>query len=163
MTTLVDFQPSSQSAFQFQATLDGLVYTIIVTWNLFGQRYYINVYDVANNLIVCKAIVGSPVGVKLQGISWETGFATGLTIEPHGFKVGSTINLTIDGVTPAGYNGTFECFITSPQSFTYPLADDPVDVASVLGSVSYNVDLLGGYFESTLVYRQANAQFEVSP
>lgn len=60
MTTLITFVPSTSGAPQFQATLDGALYTIICTWNLSGQRYYINVYSQDGTLIVCKAMIGSP-------------------------------------------------------------------------------------------------------
>jgi hypothetical protein len=60
MTTYVNFAPSILSPFTFQATLDGNVYTAVITWNWFGQRYYINVLDSNNNLIVSEAMVGSP-------------------------------------------------------------------------------------------------------
>lgn len=54
------FQPSNVAPFQFQPTLDGQSYVVIVTWNLFGQRYYFNVYDLQQSLIVSAALVGSP-------------------------------------------------------------------------------------------------------
>lgn len=89
MTTFVDFAPSASAPFQFQPTLDGDVYTIIVTWNLMGQRYYTNCYSLAGSLIFCLPLIGSPPG--------------------------------------------------------------------------YDISLTAGYFASTMVYRQANQQFEVSP
>jgi len=84
-----DFQPSSKAPFQFQPTLDGSVYTVIVTWNLAGQRYYVNVYSLDGTLIVAIPMIGSPLG--------------------------------------------------------------------------YDISLVAGYFTSTLVFREASQQFEVSP
>lgn len=66
MTTYIAFQPSLQTPFQFQATFDGAIYTVVCTWNLFGQRFYINVYDTSNNLIVCRPQVGSPATYNLN-------------------------------------------------------------------------------------------------
>ena len=60
MATIIPFQPSIQAPFQFQATLDGELYTVICRWNLYRQGFYINVYDLSNNLIVSVAQVGSP-------------------------------------------------------------------------------------------------------
>lgn len=60
MTTFIDFTPSVSAPFQFQPTLDGDVYNCIITWNVFGQRYYINIYDLSQNLIVCLPLIGSP-------------------------------------------------------------------------------------------------------
>lgn len=87
--TIVQFTPSATSAFQFQATLDGGSYTIIVTWNVYAQRYYVNIYDNYNSLIVTLPLIGSPS--------------------------------------------------------------------------EYSISMTAGYFTSTLVYRTANQQFEITP
>lgn len=89
MATFVAFAPTPQAPFEFQATLDGSVYTVVVTWNIFGRRYYVNVYALDQTLIVALPMIGSP--------------------------------------------------------------DD------------YDISLVAGYFASTLVFRQANAQFEINP
>lgn len=65
-TTYIDFSPSLSAPFQFGATFDGGLYTVIVTWNLFGQRWYVNIYDTNNTLIVCLPMVGSPVGFNIS-------------------------------------------------------------------------------------------------
>ena len=89
MTTYIDFTQSTVQNFQFQATLDGEVYVVDVFWLLFGQRWYITITDLSGNIIVTRAMVGSPI--------------------------------------------------------------------------DYDISLTDGYFTSTLVYRQANQQFEISP
>lgn len=60
MTTYIPFQASTNSAFQFKATLDGLSYTIVVTWNLHGQRYYVSIYDASSTLLICEPLISSP-------------------------------------------------------------------------------------------------------
>jgi len=50
MTTYL-FAPSPTAPFQFQPTLDGEVYHVVVTWNLFGQRYYVNVMTTSGALV----------------------------------------------------------------------------------------------------------------
>lgn len=60
-TTAVPFQPSNSGPFQFQANFDGATYTVAVTWNLFGRRYYVNVYTLEGDRIVTIAMVGSPL------------------------------------------------------------------------------------------------------
>jgi len=55
------------------------------------------------------------------------------TVEPDGFATGDTVNLTIAGMVPAGYNGGFTCSITGPSSFTYQLSTSP-GAATVLGT-----------------------------
>jgi len=47
VTTFTDFVPNNVAPFSFQPTLDGQVYTVRVTWNVFGQRWYVNLYDLA--------------------------------------------------------------------------------------------------------------------
>jgi len=87
--TAYDFQPSSSAPFQFQPTLDGSVYTVVVKWSLAGQRYYAEVSALDGTLIATVAVVGSPLG--------------------------------------------------------------------------YDINLVGGYFASSIVFREASQQFEVSP
>jgi hypothetical protein len=91
------------------------------------------------------------------------------TAGPHGYRIASTVELTLVGSTPDAYNGLFPCLITGPSSFSYILADDP-GAATVFGTANYNINLIGGvakedgtFFASTLMFRQAASQFEVSP
>jgi hypothetical protein len=60
MTDYVNFQPTDTGPFQFQATLDGTQYNIVVTYNVYGQRYYVNIYSTQGTLIVARPMVGSP-------------------------------------------------------------------------------------------------------
>ena len=66
MTTLFPFVPSPQSAFQFQPIFDGDTYTCTVTWNLFGQRWYVNCYDLSGTWIFTVARIGSPAGYDIS-------------------------------------------------------------------------------------------------
>ena len=50
------------------------------------------------------------------------GTVTVTTTSAHGFAVGLQAYLTIAGVTPAGYNGTFLCTSTGTSTFTYSLS-----------------------------------------
>jgi hypothetical protein len=69
MTTFIDFVPSTAAPFQFQATLDGTIYTVIVTWSLFGKRYYIQILTLQGIVIVYKAMVGSPPDYDIS-LTW---------------------------------------------------------------------------------------------
>jgi hypothetical protein len=60
MTTLVNFVESAQGAPQFAATLDGALCTVVCTWNLFGQRYYINILAQDGTSILTRPMTGSP-------------------------------------------------------------------------------------------------------
>lgn len=163
MTTFTNFTPSPNTPFQFQPTLDGTVYYATVNWNLYGQRYYLLLTDSDGNVIFNQALVGSPVGLVLETLAWSGGFATAVTALPHGFSPGLTVALTISGASPDGYNGDIEALVIDAFTFTYPLASDPGGAATQAGSVFSNISLTAGYFDSTLVFREANAQFEVSP
>jgi hypothetical protein len=50
--------------------------------------------------------------------------------------VGTTYQITVTGVTPAAYNGTFTGTIASATTITYPLGSTP-GAGTVFGSVSY--------------------------
>lgn len=64
MSQLVQFSPTTDAPFSFLATLDGGQYNVVITWNLFGRRFYINVYSAtgADPLVMCRALVGSVQG-----------------------------------------------------------------------------------------------------
>lgn len=156
MTTYVDFVPSTTEAFQFQATFDGAQYNVVVTWNEFGQRYYINVYDLGGNLILARARVGSTT--KLQAsFTWSAGTVTAVTNGAHNVPVGSLANFTVSD-TGIGYDGQFQALATNVNTLTYSLAVNPGEPGS--GNIGQDVDLLAGYFTSTLVFRAATQQFE---
>lgn len=64
----------------------------------------------------------------ITALTWSGGVVTATVSGGHGYTVdtgGETTNLTIAGVTPTGYNGTFAATVTSSTQFTYPLASNP--------------------------------------
>ncbi|MEX3914893.1 hypothetical protein AB4Y43_01415 [Paraburkholderia sp. BR10872] len=69
MTTYIPFTPSPSSNFVFQPTLDGQQYTAIMTWNMFGQRYYLNLYTSQNVLVLCVPLIGSPDNYSISMVS----------------------------------------------------------------------------------------------
>lgn len=58
-------------------------------------------------------------------LTWTSSVVTVTPAAPHGFTTGDIIELTIAGVTPNAYNGTFACTITGASTFTYPLVSNP--------------------------------------
>lgn len=157
------FNPTAQAVFTFSPTLDSQQYQGICTWSLFGQRYYLNLYSLSNILVVARALVGSPGSIPLQSLTWASGKATATAVSPHGLKIGNVVTLSIAGVSPDGFNGTFQCVITGPLTFTFSISANPGPVTS-LGSVGYNIDLVSGLFTtSSLIYRAPARQFEVYP
>lgn len=162
MSTIIDFAPASNANFTFQATFDGQVYNVIVNWNLFGARYYINIYTTSGALIVCRPLIGSPLGISLASITYENGLAIAVASEPFTYAVGSVVQLTISGATPDGYNGTFNCAIQNDTTFSYALPT-VLDQSVNNGNVSWANSMTFGYFDSTLVYLPDNQQIIVSP
>lgn len=162
MTTTFPFTPSTSAPVQFSPVLDGQTYSAIISWNVFAQRFYLNLYDSNGTLIVCKAVVGSPPAQTISTLSWADGIVTVTFSDPHGYQVGTVAYLVLSGASPSAYNGTYLCSIASPTVVTYRLATDPGQ-ATAAGSMGANINLLQGYFTSTMVFRTENAQFEVSP
>ncbi len=160
--TYFPFTPSNKSAPQFQPTFDGLQFTVIVTWSLFGQRFYVNCYALDGSLQFALPLIESNAGLTIEALAFSlpSGLVTLTTATPHGYALGTLVNLTVAGCAPDAFNGAFQCAVASPTTLTYPLASDP-GAASVFGSISYLISMTAGYFDSTLVFR--NGQFEVSP
>ena len=121
MTTVVPFEPTATSAFTFQATLDGGQYAVSVPWNLYGQRYYVQIADTSGNLIVNRALVGSPAALQIQTASWANGTVSVQVVSPYYFPFGSVVEATISGCLPNTYNGQYLITVLGPSSFSYPL------------------------------------------
>lgn len=163
MTQLFPFVPNVQSPFIFQPTLNSLLYTATVTWNLFGQRWYLNITELNGTPVFTKALIGSPDGVAIESISWAFGTVTAITALPHPYTVGQTVQITVNGCLPDAYNGVVTAFIIDAFTFTYPVVANPGD-ATQLGNEIYNIDLAAGYFaDSSIVFRESNQTFEVTP
>lgn len=162
MTTTINFVPASNSNFQFSATLDGQIYNVLVNWSLFGCRYYVNIYSQSGQLIVCRAMTGSPLGYDLAQITCSNNIAVATVATTHTYTVGSVVPLVIAGANPADYNGTFNCTILNDMQFSFPLPLT-TDAMSEVGTVNYLLSLTAGYFDSTLTYFPDNQQFVISP
>lgn len=57
---VIPFTPSAVANFSFQATLDGAQYNCVCTFNSYGQRYYLSIYDLAQNLVLSRPVAASP-------------------------------------------------------------------------------------------------------
>jgi len=72
------------------------------------------------------------------------------TTTPHGIPTGDTVPGIIAGVTPSGYNGTFQITSTGTNTFTYPLSTNPGSVTIqgifTLESVQELVAMVTTYF-----------------
>ena len=68
-----NFNPTTSSNYRFQPTLDGDTYTVVVDWNVYGQRYYVNVYNLSNTRVFTLPLIGSPLDTP---ISMTAGYFT---------------------------------------------------------------------------------------
>lgn len=166
MTTYYPYQPSSQAPFQFQPTLDDEQYAAIVSFLAWGQRPYITIQDSSGNVVVYKAVVSSPDGLTVETLTWDSSTGTGqvsvVTTIPHGFKVGATVELTVAGAVPNAFNGEYSMLAIDEATLVYALPLYP-GIATSPGALFNDVSLTDGYFDSTLVFRESSATFEVSP
>lgn len=162
MITYTDFQPSTEQVFSFQTTLDGQVYVCTITWNLFGQRYYINCLDLSGSRVFSLPLIGSPDGLLVETLSWAAGKVVLETILPHGYRAGATVNLTMDQTTPAAYGGRYNMLALDGHRLTYSLPQDP-GPSTAQGILYDNINIAAGYFQSVLLFRASSSQFEVSP
>lgn len=163
MTTFVLFRPTTFAPFSFVATLDGQQYTVTITWNVYGQRWYFNVAALDGTPVVSEGLVGSPSAVSVSALSWSHGFATATTAAPHGYVVGSTAALVVAGCVPDAFNGAVRALVVDDDTLLWPIMSDP-GTPSQLGAVSADLDLVEQYFEtSVVVFREATQQFEIAP
>lgn len=164
MTQLYDFQPSTTAPFQFRPTLDGALYLATITWNLYGQRYYMLLTDQSGAVVFLKSLRASQVGIAVASAVWDFNARDVVvtTAEPHGYAVGLTVDLTFSGMAPDAFNGVFECYVTSATTVVYSAPINP-GVATLLGTVSYDIDMAAGSFSSTIVWRAENNVFEITP
>lgn len=172
MTTYFAFAPGPTAPFSFQPVLDGQTYNATIIWNLFSQRWYLNLFNLTGSRIFSLPVLGSSAAKSLANLSWQAGTVTATTEAPHSYPIGTIIALTISQAMPSGYNGTFDCFVADPSTFKYTLASDPdpattgsqgINTATAAGQFSYDVSLTRGYFDSSLVYRAQSGNFEVNP
>jgi len=66
-TTLIAFSPNNSASppFSTTVTLDNVSYQLVVTWNIFGQRWYASLQDQSGTAIWSGALVGSPLGYDI--------------------------------------------------------------------------------------------------
>lgn len=163
MTTYYAYVRPVSGPFVFQPTLDGQQYVVSVWWNVAGQRNFFTVQQLDTTVVLTAGLVGSDVGMPIQSLTWDAGEVSVDTVNPHGYAIGATLDLTVAGASVAAYNGIWRCFVTDPNTLSYDLATNP-GASAVNGVLSYDINLVKGYFTtSTLVYRSPNGTFEVSP
>lgn len=161
--TTYPFTPAIGQNISFNPTLNSNTYTANITWNIFGQRWYLNLYDSNNNLIIATAVVSSDDTHPISSISWTNNLVTVESTTPHFLKLGTLVNLAITGNNPSGYNGMYQCAVSGPSTFTYKLTANPGNVITT-GQFGGIADLCAGQLApSALVYYSNNSQFATLP
>jgi len=164
MTTYYPFIPSTNGVPQFLPTFDGQQFIVQVKWAFQGQRYFVQCNALDGTLVYNQALIESQIGFTIDSLVWDDLSATvnGETSVNHGYKIGSTIRLKVNGAVPADYNGLYDVLITGLRTFSYPLQPaTALAAATTLGMISFDINMNAGYFTSSLVFR--NQTFEVDP
>jgi hypothetical protein len=175
VTTITPFSPSSTAnpPFQFQPTLDDAQYIVTTTFNIFGNRWYINVTDLSGNLLLTRPMIGSPPKTQAS-LTWANWMATASLDAPHNIPVGAVANVEVSD-TGLAYDGTWRAWAVDALTLAFTLQADPGQYG-VTGNVNQDVNLLANtpssydgagnpltFFASTLVFRTGQQQFEVNP
>jgi hypothetical protein len=166
VTIFTDYAPTATAPFRFLPVLDGSPHTLLVTWGLAGQRWYVNLFDQTGALVFYLPLIGSTSAVATNSLTWDTTtkLVTITTAVPHGLVIGGVDALTITGISPSSYNGIVDVVATGPSTLTYQQTTDPGGDATVQGTIGRDINLGAGYMQtSTLVFREATQQFEVNP
>jgi hypothetical protein len=162
MTTYFDFVPGRFTAYTFQPTLDGDQYNGSVRWNLQAQRWYLFIDDQSGTNIFTLPLVGSLNPIPIDSINFNEGIVTVNFIDRLFYPIGLEALITYTQNNPDGYNGAYLSTVIGPLTLQYYLPTDPGPIVS-FGYSSYDINLAGGYFNSTLVYRTDSQRFEVNP
>ena len=70
-------------------------------------------------------LAGSKANLSLVVSGSGPYLVTVTTASAHGFTVGDTLELTLSGMTPAAYNGTYQCTIIDGTTFSYTIPTNP--------------------------------------
>lgn len=142
MSTLVNFQPSTTAAFSFGLTLNSASYIATITWNQFGERYYLNLADPSGALVLCRPVTASGPQIS-AAFTWANGSAIAQAAGNHNVPIGSLAKVRIYG-TGAAFDGTYQVFAAGSQVLTYPLIVAPSEPAPLSGTISFDLNLVDG-------------------
>jgi hypothetical protein len=98
------------------------------------RLYIVNVQAGVGQTVTVAVHLQNTDQFNITAASWSGGAVTITTASPHGYTPGQQV--TIGGMTPNGYNGTFSiASVPSATTFTYSLASDP-GTATAFGTAS---------------------------
>jgi hypothetical protein len=65
-TALYPFSGNEQKSMVFSPLLDGKIYDCQMKWNIYSQRWYLNITDNSGNRKLTMPVVASPVGFDIN-------------------------------------------------------------------------------------------------
>lgn len=159
MSTLVDFLPTNIAPFQFQPTLNGTQYQVMIPWNIFTPGYYLSLSDLQGNQILYRALTSS--GPSLQAVfAWSEQVVGVATAVAHNVPVGSLAMVRVSQ-TNLGFDGFYNALAVGPTQLTYELDVNPQ--AAAQGTLSFPLNLVQGVLDDCfLFYSDTTQQFEYS-
>lgn len=92
-----------------------------------GLTAIVQACQASGDVLIVTSQQGQPLAqltspVANTSLSCASGTVTVTTSAAHNLTVGNTPWVTIAGVTPSGYNGSFQASVTGASTFTYALA-----------------------------------------
>lgn len=160
MSTFVQFTPSSQAPPQFQAQLGSQPYIVTMLWNIAGQRYYVRVTDLSNNVVVMRPLTGS--GPVFQAtFTWDDDTGIAVLNAPHNVPIGQLAKVWISQ-TGTEFDAGWLALSTGPQTLTIDELT-PLDTSSTIsGAVTVQpLNLVEGYIDDAyLIYHEETQNFE---
>lgn len=141
-TTVVNFVQSTIAPFQFQPTMNGVQYAASILWNVFGERYYLQLTDLLGNPVKFRSVVSS--GPRLLGsFVWADNVAAVNCQVPHNIPVGACANVVMSG-TASSFDGSVQVLAVSATAVTYALTTNPQQSQPLTGTMSFVVNLVEG-------------------
>lgn len=161
--TTYPFNPSPLQNVTFNPVMNGQTYAAVINWNVFGQRWYLNLSDSNGTLIICTAVVSSQDPSAIASLSWANNVVTVETATPHWLPLGTQAYIYLSGNSPDGYNGLYLVNVTGPSEFTFTLTTDP-GVPAMVGTFGGIIDLSAGLIPGAmLLYYDGSKQFATTP
>lgn len=187
MATIIQFNPQPVSIFQFSPVLDGVTYSATVTWNLYGQRYYLNIYTVDGVLQLSVPLIGSPDAgfvVKTQEVTSVVNMVASILIGESKFYPSTSVDVNDlisgmvvsgDGVSPDtlylsyGFD-EFGFYINVSEPFIDSIENNPLTLtftnrlslyAPADDPAASDINLTQGYFNTPIIFRSSSNNFEI--
>ncbi len=123
--TVTTFSPHGLRSNQ-RVTISGIIpaaYNGSHRITVVDTRRFSYVLGAAPGNYVSGGRITAPLNVALQSASWAGNAATIITATAHGFVTGQPVSVA--GIVPSAYNGTFPVVVVDPTRFSYALGSDP--------------------------------------